>query len=134
MNLANVMAEMGTKLNVIPGLRVAPYTADDINAPAAIVELPDTYTFDRTYGRGSDSMTLNVTVAVAKVDSRNAHTQLAKYADGSGTHSVKVALQAGPNTAYDDLTVKSIEFGQVRFAGVAYLAAVFTVEIFGQGA
>lgn len=135
MNLAAVMAEMGTKLDTIPGLNVKPYTADSINPPAALVELPDTYTFDETYGRGSDSMTLNVTVAVAKVDARNAHTELAKYANGSGTHSVKQALEAGPNTAYDTLRVTGVVFGTVRFSGgIAYLAAVFSCDVSGEGA
>jgi hypothetical protein len=133
MDLAAVMAEMGTKLDAIPGLNVKPYTADNITAPAAIVELPDTYTFDETFGRGSDSMSLMVTVAVAKVDAKNAHTQLAKYANGSGTYSVKAALEAGSNSAYDTLRVSGITFGQVKFASVAYLAAIFSVDVFGSG-
>jgi hypothetical protein len=134
MNLASVMAEMGTKLDTITGLRVTPYTADSISPPAALVELPDTYTFDDTYGRGSDSMTLEVTVAVAKVDARNAHTELAKYANGSGAHSIKSVLESGPNTAYGTLRVTGVVFGTVKFSGIAYLAAVFSCAVSGEGA
>jgi hypothetical protein len=78
-------------------------------------------------------MTLMVTVAVAKVDAKNAHTQLAKYANGSGTHSVKAILEAEPNTAYDTLRVTGATFGQVRFAGGSYLAAIFSCDVMGSG-
>jgi hypothetical protein len=133
MNLADVMAEMGTKLEAISGLKVFPFTADSINPPAACVELPEGIAFDESYGRGFDSMKLFVTLAVAKVDARNAHVQLAKYANGSGADSVKVALEATPNVAYGTLQVKSVGFGKVKFGGMWYLGAMFEVDISGDG-
>jgi hypothetical protein len=133
MDLAAVMAEMGTKLDAISGLKVFPYTSDNISPPAACVELPDGLNFDQTYGRGSDAMTLAVTLAVAKVDASNAHTQLAQYANGSGAKSVKQALEVEPNAAYDTLAVKSATFGKVKFGGLWYLGAIFEVDVFGQG-
>jgi hypothetical protein len=134
MNLESVMAEMGTKLEEISGLKVFPHTADSISPPAACVELPDGIVFDESYGRGSDSMTLFVTVAVAKVDAKNATTQLAKYANGSGDDSIKQALEATPNVAYDTLRVKSAGFGKVKFGGFWYLGAMFEVDVSGEGA
>jgi hypothetical protein len=134
MNLAAVMAEMGAKLDAIGPLRVTPYTADKINPPAGLIELPDGITFDDTYGRGSDSMRLVVTVAVGKVDARNAHVDLAKYADGSGAHSVKAALEQGPNVAYGTLHVADVVFGTVKFAGISYLAGLFNCDVSGEGA
>jgi hypothetical protein len=127
------MRAMGDKLDAIPGLQVFPYTADQINPPAALVELPSELTYDATYGRGTDSMKVVVTVAVAKMDARNAHLQLAKYANGSGDHSVKQALEAGSSDAYDDVTVVSAEFGRVRFGGVDYLAGMFSTTVVGSG-
>jgi len=136
MNLANVMDELGTKLDPIPGLRVKAYNADSVVPPVAIVSLPDGIDFDATYGRGSDSMTLVVDVLVGKVSDRKSRDAIARYADGSGSHSVKQALDSSNTNTYqscDAVTVASVDFGVSDEAGIDYLAGRFTVNVTGSG-
>lgn len=133
MNIANVMDELGASLATIDGLRVFPYWADRITPPAAIVGWPDPVTYDATMARGADSLTLPLYVVVGRVDARTSRNLLAVYLDGSGAKSVKAALDGGTYTACDSVTVKSATVDEVTIAAVDYLAAVFSVDIFGTG-
>jgi hypothetical protein len=132
-DLAAVMDELGAALEPT-GLRIAPYWADRINPPAALVELPETLTFDAAMRRGGDRIELLVTVAVSKADARTARDHLAPYCDGSGARSVKAAIESHTPTSYDSARVMSAEFGVVVFNAVDYLAARFSVDIIGRGA
>lgn len=133
MNLAAVMDQLGAALESIPSLRVFPYTADSITPPAALVGWPDSITYDETYGRGSDSMTLPVWVAVGRADARSSRDVLAAYLDGAGPSSVKAALDGGTYTACDSVRVASARIEPISIASTPYLAAVLDVEITGQG-
>lgn len=133
MNLADCMDQLEAALKTVPELRTAPYWADRVNPPQAVVGWPDPLNYDETYGRGSDSCVVPVTVLVGKVDARTARDQLAKYADGSGAHSIKAALDGGTYTACDSVRVASAEFGVMVVAAVDYLSATFNVEITGSG-
>lgn len=134
MNLAEIMDDLAGALDTIEGLRVFPYWADRITPPAAVVQWPEEYNFDATYGRGSDRITVPVTVLTGKIDARSARNVLAAYADGSGTFSVKATLEAGTYTAFDSLRVVSVEFEVMTVASVDYLAGRFNIDIIGTGA
>lgn len=134
MNLADAMDELGDALATISGLRVFPYWADRVQPPAAVVGWPDPLTYDATFGRGSDEVTLPITVLVGKVDARSARDQLAAYADGSGASSVKAVIEAHEATSYDSARVTRAEFGVMPVAGTEYLAATFYVDLTGTGA
>lgn len=133
MNLADVMDELGTVLDTITGLRVYDYNADRITPPAAVVALPEGIDYDATYAHGKDMMTLEVTVMVGKVSDRASRDQIAVYADGSGSKSIKATLDNATYTKCDSVSVKSAEFDVIRVATIDYLAAVFTVAIAGSG-
>lgn len=133
MILNDVMNEVGAQLDTITGLRVWDYPPNKITPPAAIVAYPDTLDFDATYGRGSDRLTLPVLVVVGKVSDRASRRQLATYCDGAGASSIKAVLEAGTYTAFDSIRVMRIDFDAVTIAGVDYAAALFDVDIFGQG-
>jgi hypothetical protein len=133
MNLADVMDELGIALEVIPGLRIFPYTADKVTPPAAIVMWPDSYEFDRTMQRGSDAVTLPIVVVVGRADARSSRDRLAKYVDGSGSDSVKAAIEDHASDVYDSVRVTSVEFNQVTIASIDYLAATFNVDIVAPG-
>lgn len=133
MNLDAVMTEVTGKLATISGLRVKT-RSDQVQTPAGVVGLPDSIDYDATYGRGMDRITLPVAVLVSKVSDRTANKKLAAYADGSGASSVKAALEAGPNVAYDSLRVTRVEFDVITIAAVDYLGATFTLDIAGKGA
>lgn len=134
MNIGDVMDELGAALDTIQGLRVFPYWADRVHPPAAIVGWPDPYTFDSTYQRGADLAVFPVTILVAKVDARSARDDLSRFADGSGTASVKAVLEAATYTTVDSVRVQSVsEFAVVTVGGTDYLAATFQVETIGSG-
>ena len=134
MNLEAVMEELSDALGTVDGLRSFPYSAPTISPPAAWVELPESITYDASFGRGSDSMNLEVRVAVGSVDSRSAVALVAAYADGSGDKSIKAAIERHLPSAYDSARVASVEFGVIQIAGSDYLAATFSVDIVGTGA
>lgn len=134
MNLGAVMDDLGTALETIDGLRVFPYWADRVQPPAAVVAWPDPLTYDAAMRRGGDQAEIPVIVMVGKVDTRTARDALSRYADGTGTHSVKVAVESHTPTAYGSARVTRVEFGVISVASTEYLAATFYLDIIGTGA
>lgn len=133
MNIADVMDELGLALAGIVGLRVYPYSVSSVSPPAAIVGWPEPITFDSTFARGSDQLTLPVYVLVGKVSERGSRDVLAAYLDGAGANSVKAALDGGTYLACDSVRVASANIEALTSGGVEYLGAVFDVEITGSG-
>lgn len=134
MILGTVMDEVGTALGTISGLRVYDFPADQISPPAAVLAYPDQVTYDGTYGRGMDRLTIPVLVMVGKVEDRTARDNLVPYADGSGSKSIKAAVEAGTYTACDTVRVTQVTFDVVTVGGVDYAAALFDLDITGPGA
>lgn len=134
MILSTVMDELAAELDTIDGLRVYAYPADNIPAPAAVVGYPESLTFDTTMGRGVDSAVFPIFVLVGRVTDRNSRDLLGAYCDGTGARSIKAVLQAGkPWVAMSSVRVASVEFTVVTVAGLDYLTAVFTVNVYGSG-
>ena len=132
MDLDEVMTEIGEHLDVT-GLRLAVVGEKPV-PPAAYVSYPDSITFDETYGRGSDSMALQVVVIVGKTVARATRTALAAYCAGSGDNSVKEAIEGTPYESADSVTVTGVEFDAVELAGIDHMAAIFNVNVVGAGA
>lgn len=129
--IADCMDSLGSALETIPGLRVFPYYADRVTPPAAVIGFPDSYDFDTTMRRGSDTIVFPITIVVGKADTRTARDALSAYCDGSGVSSVKVAIDSYASASYDSATVSSAEFGVVTIAATEYLAAIFDVVVTG---
>lgn len=134
MNIADVMDELGTALDTIDGLRVFPYWADRVTPPAAVVAWPDPVTYDETFGRGMDKITIHVFVIVGRFDARSTRDRLAKYLDGSGGDSIKATLDGGTYTSCDSVTVQQAVVDSYIVAGTEYLGSDFTLLIVGRGA
>jgi len=133
MNLANVMDAVSNRLDTIAGLRCFAYPTAKLTPPAAIVSYPETVTFDETYGRGMDRMTLPVVVVAGKVSDRSARNALGAYCDGTGAASFKAVLESGAYSAFHTVRVAGIEFDTVTIAGTDYIAAMFSLDISGSG-
>ena len=134
MILSTVMDELATELDTIAGLRVFAYPTDTAPAPAAIVGYPESLTFDTTMGRGVDTAVFPIFVLVGRVTDRSSRNLLGAYCDGTGAKSIKAVLQAGkPWVAMASVRVASIEFTVVTVAGLDYLTAIFTVNVYGTG-
>jgi len=134
MNLADVMTQVGARLDTIAGLNVFAFPPDNLHPPAAWIGYPEEYTFDETYGRGMDRITnLPVIVVVAKVSDRSARDEVGAYVNGAGAKSVKGVLESGAYSAFHTLRVTGVSFDVLTRGGTDYLAALFTVDIAGQG-
>lgn len=134
MNVASVMQEIADELDTISGPRVYAFPADNIAAPAIVIGYPETITYDVSMGRGVDQLDFPVFVLVGRLTDRTARDVLAAYLSGSGAQSVKAVLLAGkPWTAMASVRVASAEVDIVTMAGVDYLTAIFTVNVFGSG-
>jgi hypothetical protein len=78
-DLADVMQAVSDRLDTIAGLRCFAHPPGTVTPPAAVVSYPDKYTFDETYGRGMDRITLPVVVwSAGKVSDRSARDQLGR--------------------------------------------------------
>lgn len=135
MNVAAVMQEIADRLDTIDGLNVHGYPALRITVPAATVLYPEDYTYDGTYSRGMDQMTVRVAVFVNKAtgDERTTRDRLSAYLNGSGPASVKAVLEADTYESLDVLRVVSADLDVYTMNGADYLVAVFELEISGQG-
>lgn len=128
------MDELAAELDTIAGLRVFAYPTDSVPAPAAVVGYPEKITFDQTMGRGVDKITFPIFVVVGRVTDRSARDLLSVYCDGTGAKSVKAVLNAGaPWVAMASVRTGDIDFTTVTVAGIDYLTAVFTVDVYGTG-
>lgn len=134
MNLDDVMEEVAARLATIDGLRVFAYPADTVSPPAGIVLYPESVTFDETYGRGMDRMTLPLLVVVGKPTDRSSRSRLSQYCDGAGPASVKAAVDGGGYGSCDSVRVTGVEFPTATIAGTEYIAAMFDLDVAGTGA
>jgi hypothetical protein len=128
------MDQVTTQLDTIAGLRCFGYPPDNITPPAAIVTYPEEMLFDATYDRGADTITLPVIVAVGKVHDRATRNLIDAYCAGSGASSIKAVVEAGTYTAFDTVRVTRAEFDIVTIGSGDYLAAVFDLDVIGNGA
>jgi len=133
MNVAAVMQAVADRLDTIADLRCFAYPEAALSPPGAVVLYPERIAFDETYQRGMDRITLPVLLVVGKVSDRSARDQIGAYCDGSGAASVKQVVESGTYTAFDVVTVTSVDFDVVTLAGTDYLAANFTLDIVGKG-
>lgn len=132
MNLAAVMDEVAAVLETISGLRVTAWPPGTVTPPAGAVSYPELVEFDQTYGRGCDKITGLPFLLVAGLPTeRSARDAVSTWAAGSGAGSVKAAMESHAWTSCDDLTVARVEFDVVQFAGVDYLAAMFSADVIG---
>lgn len=128
------MDEVAARLKTIDGLRVFAYPPGKVSPPAAIVSYPDDYTYDATYGRGMDRMTLPVVLVEGRPTDRTTRDRVGAYVNGSGTKSIKAVLESGEYTTFDVVRVANVEFDAFTIGAVEYMSAAFTLDIAGQGA
>lgn len=136
---------MGSLANIRTGLknRLATITALNAHdkAPATVVvptafPMPGTIEFDETMARGVDSYTFTVRLLVQRAVDQLAQENLDPYLDGSGTFSIKAAIEGdGTLGGAADWTrvIRVPRYGDIDHAGQMYLGADFTVEVSPDG-
>lgn len=126
---------LAAQLSNIAGLRVLSYAPDRVSVPAAAVEI-ESVEFDRTFGRGMDEFSLVVRLYASRADDRAGQDRLDTYLAGSGTASVKAAIEADASLGgiAQTLRVTRVEnYGVYEVAGVSYFGAEFRVSVWARG-
>lgn len=124
---------LATALDTISGLRIC--SVDKISPPAAVVGEVE-IEFDLAMGRGLDEMTWRVRVYASRADDRSGLTKLNGYLAGSGSSSVKAALESDRTLGgvCQMLRVERVDgYGVYEVAGMQYLGAEFTVRVYASG-
>lgn len=133
MRLIEIMDELGAACEAIDGLRVTPYPESRINPPQAMVSYPRRYSYDESFGNGTEDVELSVVVFVGGRDAGSVRNSIGQYVDGVGGASVKQAIEAHVTSAWDIAHVIDAEFIIATVAGVEYQSAMFRVRILGKG-
>lgn len=135
MDVAASMEEIAERLRQVDNLRAHgfPIGVAQVGAGTAIVGYPSGYTFDSTYQRGSDDVTLPIVVVVGEIYGKVTRDRLGEYIAGSGPRSIKGVVESGAYTAFETVRVPTVEFDTVMIGAVEYLAAIFSAEISGEG-
>lgn len=124
-----------TRLETISGLRAHDTVPGQINPPAAVVRRRQ-INFDSTMARGSDDFLFTITLLIQFGENRNAQNQLDAYLAGSGTLSIKAAIE-GEQTLGGVVDFARVaqagEDALMEYNGVEYLSVDFTVEVTADG-
>lgn len=125
-NLGTIMDALGVALGSITGLRIFDFPPLSAQPPFAFVNLPDQIDYDLTAGRGTDRMTIEIYVGVANVVDRAARDAMASYAAGSGTNSIKAAVESAEGLA---VQARSATFATIALASGSYAGLIVTLDV-----
>lgn len=134
MKPSEVREGLKKNLQEIDGLRCYDIIPDLPQPPAAIVGQLD-FTFDLNNSRGLDQANLDVYVIVQRFSERTAQDNLDKYLQGSGSFSIKAAIEADPTLdgACDTLRVTSAESGTYTAGDIEFISYRYRITVYGQG-
>lgn len=121
-----------TQLQAIEGLRVYDLIPDLVTPPCAIVGQLD-FTFDINNARGLDQAQCDVFVIVQRFSERAGQDKLDAYLAGSGTSSIKAAIESDRTLGgtVDTLRVTGAEAGTYDSQGVLFLSYRYRLTIWG---
>ncbi len=132
MSIALIRAGLGKNLATIRGLRVAETIPDQVSPPIAVVSLT-TVNYDGALQGGLTTYSFMVTVIVGRVSERTAQRTLDAYIS-PGTGSIKTAIESERSlggSAFDCRVEGMSNVGSVTIGDITYLAADFTVTVYG---
>ncbi len=126
---------LATSLESIPDLRVFDYMPEHAVPPCAVVGFPESIEFDLAFSRGLDSFpTVQIYVFVGRAEERSAQRALSGYCAGSGTYSIKAAVETDltASGAAETLRVERCHsFRTYPVGAVEMLGCIFDVRIYG---
>lgn len=134
MNITSVMNDLANAIKGISQMRGVAYPVSQVSPPCGIVMWPEDYNFDSTYNRGIDQLSIPIVVVAGGVNDRTSAIRMAAYVSGTGSQSVKQAVEDFEATYWDSCRVTRVEFGTITIAGTEHLGATFFVDVIGQGA
>lgn len=134
MDLNDVRSGLVTNLATITGLRTYSYVPEDIQAPAAVVDFPSVVSFDQAMSRALDAYEISVYVLVATSSDRKGQEKLANYVAGSGSSSVKAAIESDKTLGGACQTLRVTEltdFKNTKYGNGEFLSFRANIEIYG---
>lgn len=126
LNLADVMDQVATALEAVPGLRVFAFPPLSAQPPFAFVNMPETIDYDSSMGRGTDRFTIEVFVGVSNQVDRSARDAIAAFAAGSGPTSLKAAIESSIGAS---IRVTRATFSTIQLSAGAYAGLVLTLDV-----
>lgn len=125
--IANLTAVMDGLATLATGLApdVYAYPVDSVTVPCIVVGYPTEITFDMTFQRGGDEMTIPLWYIVGKTSTKDARDRLSTIIGDAS--SVKSAIDG--SQSFGDCRVVSAAVEEVTVAAVAFLAVKFDVEV-----
>lgn len=135
MNLDLVMDEIAAVAATVPSLRGRTYAwpAEEVSPPAAMVTYPSEIDPLVAFQRGTDRWSGGLVVVVGRVWDRATRNQIAGYVSGDGPESIIAALFAHDWQQCAYCVPQRITFDAIQVAGVEYMAALFELDIAGDG-
>ena len=121
----------GLKANLatITGLRTADTVPDNPNPPIAIV-LPQSVQYDNVFQKGMNTYNFSVLVVVNRVSERTAQNSLDSYVSGTGSNSIKRAIESDKTLggkAFDVRVTDLRNYGDITIGEINYFSAEFIV-------
>lgn len=133
-SIAEIRDGIATNLSTISGLRTTTTIPDNPQPPVAVIQ-PSSISYDRAFQRGLDEYNFVVTVIVGRASERQAQRLLDLYCAGSGSSSVKTAIESNRTLTgvIQDLRVTAMRnYGTITLGEVIYLAAEFDLVVYTQ--
>ena len=131
-NINGVRDALKANLQTITGLRVYDLIPDVVVPPCAIVGQLD-FTFDIYNARGLDQASVDIFVLVQRISERAGQDKLDLLLAGSGSGSIKTALESDRTLGglVDTLRVISADSGTYTSGETSFLSYRYNLTIWG---
>jgi hypothetical protein len=131
-NINGIRDALKNNLQNITNLRVYDLIPDIVTPPCAVVGQLD-FTFDIDNMRGLDQASVDVYVIVQRISERSGQDKLDNFLAGSGSGSIKTALESDRSLGglVDTLRVISAESGTYNSGDQSFLSYRYNLTIWG---
>ena len=131
-DISGVRDALKANLQTITNMRVYDTIPDIVTPPCAVVGQLD-FTFDVDNQRGLDQATVDVYVIVQRISERTGQDKLDLFLAGSGTGSIKTAIESDRTLGglVDTLRVISADSGTYTSGDQSFLSYRYNVTIWG---
>lgn len=131
-NINGIRDALKNNLQTITNLRVYDTIPDIVTPPCAVVGQLD-FTFDIDNMRGLDQASVDVYVIVQRISERTGQDKLDNFLAGSGSGSIKTALESDRSLGglVDTLRVITAESGTYNSGDQSFLSYRYNLTIWG---
>lgn len=132
-SISDLRTGIAANLATIPGLRTSATVPDSVNPPIAVV-MPNSINYDTAFARtGGDEYEFIVMAIVGRVEERTAQNRLDAYCSGTGTESIKAAIEIDKTLggkAFSLRVTNLRSYNQLTVGDITYLSGEFTVTVY----